>query len=113
MVHIGQLIQKELYRQNRSITWFAEQLCCSRSNIYKIFSHSDINTMLLLKISVILHCNFFRYYSDTLGNIEKCKLFGYTVLFFILLIFLILSLLIKNRCVMDVQLCNLIKSYCI
>lgn len=70
-VHIGQLIQKELYRQNRSITWFAEQLCCSRSNIYKIFSHSDINTMLLLKISVILHCNFFRYYSDTLGNIEK------------------------------------------
>ena len=27
--------------------------------------------MLLLKISVILHCNFFRYYSDTLGNIEK------------------------------------------
>ena len=71
MVHIGQLIQKELYRQNRSITWFAEQLCCSRSNIYKIFSHSDINTMLLLKISVILHCNFFRYYSDTLGDIEK------------------------------------------
>ena len=71
MVHIGQLIQKELYRQYRSITWFAEQLCCSRSNIYKIFSHSDINTMLLLKISVILHCNFFRYYSDTLGNIEK------------------------------------------
>ena len=48
-----------------------EQLCCSRSNIYKIFSHSDINTMLLLKISVILHRNFFRYYSDTLGNIEK------------------------------------------
>lgn len=71
MVHIGQLIQKELYRQNRSITWFAEQLCCSRSNIYKIFSHSDINTMLLFKISVILHRNFFRYYSESLEVIEK------------------------------------------
>lgn len=71
IVHIGQLIQKELYRQERSVTWFAEQLCCSRTNIYKIFLHSDINTMLLLKISVILHCNFFQYYSDTLGDIEK------------------------------------------
>ena len=71
MVHIGQLIQKELYRQNRSITWFAEQLCCSRSNIYKIFSHSDINNMLLLKISQIHHSNYIRYYSYTLGEIEK------------------------------------------
>ena len=69
--HLDVYKRQELYRQNRSITWFAEQLCCSRSNIYKIFSHSDINTMLLLKISVILHCNFFRYYSDTLGDIEK------------------------------------------
>lgn len=59
IVHIGQLIQKELYCQERSVTWFAEQLCCSRTNIYKIFLHFGINTMLLLKISVILHCDFF------------------------------------------------------
>lgn len=96
MVHIGQLIQKELYRQNRSITWFAEQLCCSRSNIYKIFSHSDINTMLLFKISVILHCNFFRYYSESLEVIEKCKLFGYIISSLIPFILFILCPFIKR-----------------
>ena len=64
-VHIGQLIQQELYRQGRSIVWFAEQLCCSRSNVYKIFSKPDIDTLLLLKISSILHYNFFQYYSDS------------------------------------------------
>lgn len=34
-------------------------------NVYKIFSKPDINTLLLLKISSILHYNFFQYYSDS------------------------------------------------
>ena len=33
MTHIGQIIEKELHRQERSVTWFARRLYCDRMYI--------------------------------------------------------------------------------
>lgn len=64
MIHIGQLIEQELYRQERSVTWFAQKLYCDRTNVYKIFKRKSIDTELLLRISVILKTDFFKYLSQ-------------------------------------------------
>lgn len=61
MEHIGQLIRQELRRQERSVAWFARQLSCDRSNIYRIFQKESIDTYLLVRISIILQYNFFFY----------------------------------------------------
>lgn len=62
MVHIGQIIETELHRQERSVTWFAKKLYCDRTNVYSIFKRKSIDTELLLRVSCILHHNFFNYY---------------------------------------------------
>ena len=64
MIHIGNLIQKELRQQKRSFTWFAEQICCDRSNVYKIIQKKSIDTDLLQRISITLKKDFFQYYSE-------------------------------------------------
>lgn len=62
MIHIGKLIEQELRKQERSVTWFANKLYCERTNVYSIFKRESIDTALLLRISEILHHNFFDYY---------------------------------------------------
>lgn len=64
--HIGQIIKAELDRQGRKVSWFATQLNCSRDNCYKLFQRQWIDTNLLLKISQILDCDFFAYYTTFL-----------------------------------------------
>lgn len=71
MVHIGQLIELELHRQERSVTWFANKLYCDRTNVYKIFKRGSIDSDLLLRISTILNHNFFFYYLQELENNKK------------------------------------------
>lgn len=64
MVHIGSLIEQELRRQGRTVTWFANMLHCDRTNVYKIFKKESIDIALLEKICSILQHNFFLYYID-------------------------------------------------
>ncbi len=64
MLHIGKIIEEELNRQERSVTWFAKKLFCDRTNVYKIFKRQNIDAELLIRISCILKHDFFRYYSD-------------------------------------------------
>ncbi|MBE6319275.1 MAG: XRE family transcriptional regulator [Bacteroidales bacterium] len=64
MVHIGQLIKQELERQERSPLWLAKKINCTRPNIYHIFNSPSINTLILLRISIVLNYNFFEYYYD-------------------------------------------------
>ena len=45
MVHIGQLIEQELRRQRRSVSWFAKELYCDRTNVYKLFRKESIDTL--------------------------------------------------------------------
>lgn len=59
MKTIGELIKEELKRQERSISWFARQLSCDRSNIYRILQKNSIDTNMLARISTILNHNFF------------------------------------------------------
>lgn len=71
MIHIGKIIESELHRQERSVTWFANKLYCDRTNIYKIFKRGSIDSDLLLRISNVLNHNFFNYYLNELENYEK------------------------------------------
>ena len=62
MVHIGQLIKQTLKQKRKSVVWFAGELSCSRTNVYKIFSKPSIDTGDLVRISRILDYNFFEVY---------------------------------------------------
>lgn len=68
MIHIGQIIEKVIHNQERSITWFSKKLYCDRTNVYSIFKRQSIDTELLLRISRILNHNFFNYYSEEFTN---------------------------------------------
>ncbi len=65
-VHIGSHIEKVLREQGRSVSWFAKQINCERTNVYSIFNRSTIDTDLLLRISKVLSYNFFQLYNDQL-----------------------------------------------
>ena len=58
-MHVGQLIEEQFREQGRTVTWFAKQLCCTRANVYKIFSKDNIDVLLLIRISHILNYDFF------------------------------------------------------
>ena len=75
MIHIGELIEKELHRQERSVTWFANKLYCDRSNVYSIFKRQSIDTDLLLRISLILNYNFFIHYLYELYKTQTNSLY--------------------------------------
>nr|WP_044532217.1 hypothetical protein [Bacteroides intestinalis] len=70
-MHIGQLIKQKIEEQNRTVVWFADQLSCSRTNIYKIYEKASIDTGLLQRISAILHYDFFTDYSKDFGKTDK------------------------------------------
>lgn len=63
-IDIGELIRKELVRQERTPTWLARKINCQRPNIYYIFNQTSINTQLLEAISRALNHNFFKYFDD-------------------------------------------------
>lgn len=63
MTPIGQLIEEELRRQERTVAWFARKLCCNRQNVYDIFRRTNIDAELLLRISIVLRRNFFDEYA--------------------------------------------------
>jgi signal-transduction protein with cAMP-binding, CBS, and nucleotidyltransferase domain len=64
MLHIGNEIKTELYRQERTVSWFARKLCCDRTNVYSIFKRESIDTLLLQRISTVLNRNFFELYNQ-------------------------------------------------
>lgn len=70
MVHIGQLIQEELQRQERTPSWLARKIHCDRTNIYKIFQRESIDTSQLAHICTALNRNFF---DELSADIEAVK----------------------------------------
>lgn len=66
--HIGHVIQSTLKAQGRSVIWFARQLSCDRTNVYKIFSRDTIDTKLLMRICNILGVDFFAFLSEVYKN---------------------------------------------
>lgn len=69
-MHIGQLIREQVDRQGKSVVWLANQLSCSRTNIYKIYERPSIDTGLLLRISQVLNFDFFALYTDKVDKQE-------------------------------------------
>ena len=70
--HLGQIVKAELARQGRSITWLAQQVGCSRENLYKVFRHKWIYTDLLFQISEALDYDFFKLCSEYY-QAKKCE----------------------------------------
>ncbi len=70
-MHIGERIRQELDRQDKTVVWFARQLAYSRTNIYKIFDRPSIDTGVLLRISRVLHYDFFDLYSEEFDTQEQ------------------------------------------
>lgn len=57
---IGKLIEQEVRRQGRSITAFADEICCTRTNVYDIFGRNKMDVAQLELISKVLGHNFFK-----------------------------------------------------
>ncbi len=69
-IHIGQIIRREMARQQRTVTWLARQIPCDRRSVYHIFSRKTLDSGLLLKLSLLLHTDFFSPYSAYLPNTQ-------------------------------------------
>ena len=68
MMHIGKVIEYTLHEQGRSVSWLAEQLCCTRVNVYKVFHRESIDVHMLSRISKALSHDFFKDLSRALEN---------------------------------------------
>ena len=71
-LHIGHLIEEQLKRDERSVSWLARQIPCTRNHVFKIFQKNSLDTALLLRISKVMHFNFFQYYAAEVSkNLES------------------------------------------
>lgn len=63
-IFIGEEIKKVVRERNVTVSWLARELGCHRTNIYRIFDSASVDTDILLRLSIILKCDFFSLYSD-------------------------------------------------
>ncbi len=54
-INIGKIIEEELRRQERTVTWLSRKMHCDRRNIYDIFSRTSIDTDLRMGIRLALN----------------------------------------------------------
>lgn len=70
-IHIGHLIQEQLKKDQRSASWLAREIHCTRNHVYKIFNKPSLDGNLILRISVAMNFNFFQYYTtEFLKNLK-------------------------------------------
>lgn len=62
-IHIGHLIHEQLKADERSVSWLAREIHCTRNHVYKIFNKPSLDSTLILRISKVMHFNFFQYYT--------------------------------------------------
>ena len=70
-IHIGQIVRTELRNQGRSNGWLAGRIGLTPRALQKIFLKPGVDTRQLFKISQAMGVDFFRVYSDSLGNEMK------------------------------------------
>ena len=70
MNNIGSIIEEQVRKQGRSISWLAKQLSCHRTNIYDIFKRNNID-ILLRRLSLLLNYDFFKDLSDDVKHKEE------------------------------------------
>ena len=57
--HLGHKIKTVFEQKQMSVSEFARQIHCERTNVYTIFNRTTIDTDLLARISRVLEYNFF------------------------------------------------------
>ena len=67
-IHIGELIKAKIKEKGHTVTWFAKQIPCHRTNIYKIYKKSYLHPIQLSRISSILKYDFSVHYSEKNKN---------------------------------------------
>ena len=60
IIPFGALIKDRLFMQGRSIRWFALQMNCDRSNMYKLLARAHLDTNFILRACKILNYDFFK-----------------------------------------------------
>ena len=70
---IGEIIEREVRKQQIPITQFADMICCQRNNVYDIFRRSKIDILLLKRISEVLKRNFFKDLAEDLDLINESE----------------------------------------
>ena len=63
-MHIGQHIKEIMRQQGVTATKLAEDICCARPHIHRIFRKENIDIALLERISKALNYDFFRDLSN-------------------------------------------------
>ena len=63
-MHIGQHIKEVMRQQGTTDTQLANDICCTRPHVHKIFRKDNIDIALLRRISDALHHDFFHDLSD-------------------------------------------------
>lgn len=69
VMHIGKRIKQKLAEQGKTSLWLAQQLSYNRTTMYKIYDKASLDTQMLLRISRIMQYDFFKEFSQELGNI--------------------------------------------
>ena len=67
-MHIGQHIKEVMRQQGVTATKLADDICCTRPNMHKIFRKDNIDINLLRRISEALNHDFFRDLSEEFNN---------------------------------------------
>lgn len=73
-IHIGRLVQAQLKADQRSASWLARKIGCTRNHVYKIFNRPSLDADLILKISIAMSFNFFQYYSAEVNAAMKTRM---------------------------------------
>ena len=63
-MHVGNIIRQKVIEKGVTIVWLANQMSCTRTNVYKIFERKSIDTDTLVRLSHVLDYDFFRHISD-------------------------------------------------
>lgn len=63
-MHIGLHIKEVMRRQGVTATQLADDICCTRTHMHKIFRKDNIDITLLERISTALKYDFFRDLSE-------------------------------------------------
>ena len=73
-IHIGHFIQAQLKADQRSASWLAREIGCTRNHVYKIFNKPSLDADLILKISIAMSFNFFQDYSAEVTAAMKARM---------------------------------------
>ncbi|MBR1785175.1 MAG: hypothetical protein IJ760_07040 [Bacteroidales bacterium] len=66
-VDFGAMIGEELRRRGLPVAWFAEQMACDRSNMYRLLRRADLDSGFITRASLLLGKDFYAEASKQLA----------------------------------------------